>query len=186
MIALAQFWEEPRPQPPDGADPDAHRARTGLRPVPAPPLSRCREEGVQLPLLSPDELESAGSSGDRVPELTHYRDEGCRYWHACLSCPYPRCLFEEPGGARHALNAYRDGEIQRMYSAGVPVLEIADHFGIARRSVYRVLGGVRRHGGSRESGVGSRERLPQPKRRSHVPRRERARLPTPDSRLPRD
>ena len=184
MIALARSWDEPPHAP--GADAVERRAAVRTEGGPTPANLRCREEGVQLPLLSPDELESAGPGHDRVPELTHYKDEGCRYWHACLSCPYPRCLFEEPGGARHALNAYRDGEIRRMYAAGVPALEIAVHFGIGRRSVYRVLGGVRRQGGSGQSAVGSRERLPHPKRRSHLPRREQDRLPTADCPQPRD
>ena len=95
-----------------------------------------RERGVQLPLL-PEVV-------DHVPELTHYRDEGCRFWHACLSCPFARCVFEEPGGPKRAVNAVRDGEIRRRHAAGETPQAIAAHFGVTRRTVYRVLGGVRR------------------------------------------
>ena len=127
-----------------------------------------RPQGLQLPLLPPDEIDAAASGNDRVPELTHYRDEGCRFWSACLTCPFARCLFEEPGGARHALNAARDGEIRRRYAAGEPAVAIAEQFGIARRTVYRVIGGARRHGG-RQMTAGRRER--KPRSRSHVPGR---------------
>ena len=94
-------------------------------------------EGVQLPLLS------VGAAVDRVPELTHYQDEGCRFWRACLSCPFPRCVFEEPGGPRRLLTARRDDEIRRLHAAGEPAVTIAARFKITRRSVYRVIGGIR-------------------------------------------
>lgn len=112
---------------------------------------------VQLPLLSEDELRRAGAgSPDRIPELTHYRDEGCRFWHACLTCPFPRCVFEEPGGPARALRAWRDREVRRHFARGEPVDAIAKRFGITRRSVYRIVGG------SRQSAVGSGEKTNSP------------------------
>jgi hypothetical protein len=115
-----------------------------------------RSEGIQLPLIPEDEIaESYGSPRDRVPEMTQYQDEGCRFWHACLSCPFPCCVFELPGGPNRAIHAFRDGEIRRLYAAGVPAVEIADRFGVTRRSVYRILGGVRRRGGNRQWAAGS-------------------------------
>ena len=135
--------------------------------------------GLQLPLIPPSEIDAAASGWDRPPELTHYRDEGCRFWSACLSCPFARCLFEEPGGARHALNAVRDGEIRRLFAAGEPAVAIAERFGVTRRTVYRVLGGVGRRG-SRQSAVGSGD--VKPKSRSHLPRGGAD--PTADCRLP--
>jgi hypothetical protein len=143
------------------------------------------ERALQLPLIPEDEIPAGAGGPDRPPELTHYRDEGCRFWHACLSCPFPRCLQEEPGGPARALNAYRDGEIRRMFTAGCSAVEIAEHFGIARRSVYRILGPVGRR--DRDGGqwaVGNRDH--QPKRRSHIPRREQPSLPTAHCPLPRD
>jgi hypothetical protein len=195
MIAVARSWREPDHL--DAAvgsrqsavgrgfgrsavrnkDAREGKGRASLRPV-GP-----SERALQLPLISEDELPAGATGPDRPPELTHYRDEGCRFWHACLSCPFPRCLYEEPRGPARALNAYRDGEVRRMFAAGRSAIEIAEHFGLARRSVYRIVGpGARR--GSRQSAVGSREY--QPQRRAHMPRREQSRLPTADCRLPRD
>jgi hypothetical protein len=125
-----------------------------------------RSEGIQLPLIPEDEIAGyAGSGRDRVPELTHYQDEGCRFWRACLSCPFPCCVFELPGGPNRAMHAFRDVEIRRLHAAGSSAVEIADRFGVTRRSVYRILGGVRRRG--RAAGNGDRE----PKSRSRVARR---------------
>jgi hypothetical protein len=132
--------------------------------------NRVRDEGIQLPLIPDDEIAGyAGSARDRVPELTHYQDEGCRFWHACLSCPFPCCVFELPGGPSRAMHAFRDGEIRRLYAAGTSAVEIADRFSVTRRSVYRILGGVRRRGGNRQSAAGNRDY--RSKSRSHVPRR---------------
>jgi hypothetical protein len=132
--------------------------------------NRVRSEGIQLPLIPEDEIAAyAGSARDRVPELTHYQDEGCRFWRACLSCPFPCCVFELPGGPNRAMHAFRDGEIRRLYAAGTPAVEIADRFGVTRRSVYRILGGVRRRGGNRQSAIGNRDG--RRKSRAHVSRR---------------
>ena len=129
-----------------------------------------RAEGIQLPLIPEDEIAGyTGSARDRVPELTHYQDEGCRFWHACLSCPFPCCVFELPGGPNRAMNAFRDGEMRRLYAAGTSAVEIADRFGVTRRSVYRILGGVRHRGGKREARIGSRDGSR--KGRAHVSRR---------------
>ena len=126
--------------------------------------------GIQLPLIPEDDAQMAGAGWDRVPELTHYRDEGCRFWASCLSCPFPRCLFEAPGGPKQAIRALRDGEVRRLYAAGMPVLEIADQVGISRRSVYTALGGIRKQRRGQNSAIGARQRT---KRRSHLPGRER-------------
>ena len=141
-------------------------------------------EGLQLPLIPPNEIDAAVSGWDRPPELTHYRDEGCRFWSACLSCPFTRCLFEEPGGARRALNAARDGEIRRLFAAGEPAVAIAEQFGVTRRTIYRVLGGVGRQEGGRRPGTGRRQYTP--KSRPHLPHLEQNRRPAPGTRQPLD
>ena len=123
-----------KPLPPEGA---ARPVRTAAGHTMIEP-PRSWTEGVQLPLIPVQER------ADRVPELTHYRDEGCRFWHACLTCPFPRCVFEEPGGPKRAVNARRNDEIRRLFAEGEPAQAIAVRFGIARRSVYRAIGGIRR------------------------------------------
>ncbi len=76
---------------------------------------------------------------DALPEFTRYRDDGCDVHPTCLSCPLPRCRYEEPGGLRALLNEYRDRQIIRLRRKGVPVEELAGRFGISRRTVFRVL-----------------------------------------------
>ena len=77
---------------------------------------------------------------DALPEFTRYRDDGCDVHHSCLSCPLPRCRYEEPGGLRALLNETRDQQILELRAEGVPVGELADRFGVSRRTVFRVLG----------------------------------------------
>lgn len=102
--------------------------------------------GVQLPLLPEDEPPPSPAPGpgyDRVPELTHYQDEGCRVWAACLTCPLPRCIFDDPAGVRRAtnraVNGQRDAEIRRRYAAGEAAIALAAEFGLGRRTVYRIV-----------------------------------------------
>jgi DNA-binding CsgD family transcriptional regulator len=118
-----------------------------VAPPTRPPLRRVprREKGLQLPLIPDDEL-PAGVGGDRVPEQTHYRDEGCEFWHACLSCPFSRCILEIPGGPKRILRLLRNAEARRLFDAGTPIGEIAAELGIARRTVYTALGSSRRRG----------------------------------------
>lgn len=76
---------------------------------------------------------------DNLPEYTHYRDDGCDIHPHCLSCPLPRCRYEEPGGLRALLNQRRDSEIVELRRRGVPVAVLADRFGVSRRTVFRIL-----------------------------------------------
>jgi Helix-turn-helix domain of resolvase len=77
--------------------------------------------------------------GDSLPEVTRYRDDGCDIHPQCLTCPLPRCRYEDPGGLKGMLNGMRDREIVRMRERGMPIEEIADEFGVSRRTVFRVL-----------------------------------------------
>ena len=77
---------------------------------------------------------------DALPEFTRYRDNGCDVHPSCLSCPLPRCRYEEPGGLRALLNKTRDEQIANQRASGVPVAELATRFGVSRRTVFRVLG----------------------------------------------
>ncbi len=85
---------------------------------------------------------------DSLPEYTRYRDDGCDIHSTCLSCPLPRCRYEEPGGLRALINEHRDRQIVALRSKGVPVEELAGRFQVSRRTVFRVLesrsGGVRK------------------------------------------
>ena len=77
--------------------------------------------------------------GDSLPEVSHYRDDGCDIHPQCLTCPLPRCRYEDPGGLKGMLNGMRDREIVALKSRGVSVEDIADKFQISRRTIFRVL-----------------------------------------------
>jgi hypothetical protein len=77
--------------------------------------------------------------GDSLPEVNRYQDDGCDIYPECLTCPLPRCRYEEPGGLKGMLNSMRDREIVSLRAQGVPAEDIADQFGVSRRTVFRVL-----------------------------------------------
>ena len=92
-------------------------------------LRRSRERRKQFPRVR----------GDSLPERTGYRDDGCEIHPQCLTCPLPRCRYDEPGGLTGLLNGLRDRDIVALKSRGMAVEEIADTFGVSRRTVFRVL-----------------------------------------------
>jgi hypothetical protein len=67
--------------------------------------------------------------------------EYCRYQDAdsCLSCPFARCIYDEPGGKQHFIKRLRNQEILRLYSGGKEIGELAVTFGISQRTVQRAL-----------------------------------------------
>lgn len=91
---------------------------------------------------------------DFVPERCRYRDEGCDLFPSCLHCPLARCRYDLAG--RHTGKALRDRDMRHLYAAGMGATELAHHFKVSTRTVYRALAAddgdlVREHpaGGSR-------------------------------------
>ena len=79
---------------------------------------------------------------DLPPEYCHYRDEGCELANSCLDCPFPQCIYDQPGGRQRWLKKKRDREIVRLFIAeGKRVKELALMFGISQRTVQRALKG---------------------------------------------
>jgi hypothetical protein len=78
---------------------------------------------------------------DLKPEYCHYRDEGCEYAKACLECPFPQCLFDEPRGRQRWLKHTRNKEIKRLFNTGKRVKELAALFGLSQRTIQRALRG---------------------------------------------
>jgi hypothetical protein len=76
---------------------------------------------------------------DALPENLLYRDDGCEVHAHCLSCPLPRCRYEEPGGLRALLNHDRDLRIRRLHAHGLRVDALARRFAVSRRTVFRAL-----------------------------------------------
>jgi len=86
---------------------------------------------------------------DALPEEIQYRDDGCDIHSQCLTCPLPRCRYDEPGGVRAMLNSYRDRQILALRADGAAVDQIADRYSLSRRTVFRILstaGGENGHG----------------------------------------
>ena len=77
---------------------------------------------------------------DALPEYTEYRDGGCDLHGSCLTCPLPRCRYDEPGGAMAMMRGDRDEAILRIAGRdGVSVDNLAEMFGLSRRTIFRVL-----------------------------------------------
>ena len=77
---------------------------------------------------------------DALPEYTDYADRGCDLYPSCLSCPLPRCRYEEAGGAPAMLRTGRDASILRLARHdGLDVDRLAEMFGLSRRTIFRVL-----------------------------------------------
>ena len=83
-----------------------------------------------------------GADFDLPPEFTQYRDEGCDLAASCLSCPFQRCLYDQPGGRQSLLKTLRDREIGLIFHAGNKgIRELAIMFGVSTRTVQRAVKG---------------------------------------------
>lgn len=76
---------------------------------------------------------------DALPEEIDYRDDGCDIHPRCLTCPLPRCRYDEPGGVRAMLNAYRDEQVVALRRDGARIDQIAERYSLSRRTVFRIL-----------------------------------------------
>ncbi len=77
---------------------------------------------------------------DLPPEYCRYRDEGCELAASCLSCPFPKCIYDQPGGRQRWLKTQRNREIGRLFNTeGMKVKELAVRFGVSQRTVQRIL-----------------------------------------------
>ncbi len=93
---------------------------------------------MDLELVSEIEL-------DLPPEYCRYRDEGCELANSCLDCPFPQCIYDQPGGRQRWLKKQRDREIVRLFiTEGKRVKELALMFGISQRTVQRALKGSKK------------------------------------------
>ena len=77
---------------------------------------------------------------DSHPEYQEYRDEGCDLFSSCLRCPLPRCRYDEQAEGRRPARMLRDREIMRQRAlAGRSVAELAQAFGVSKRTVQRII-----------------------------------------------
>lgn len=100
-----------------------------------PPEEKVNEKTQDLPAF-----QSSEGTADRPPEYCRYRDEGCDLSGSCLSCPFPNCVYEEPGGRQRWVKKKRAREMVRLFTTrGKSVKELALIFGVSQRTVQRVL-----------------------------------------------
>lgn len=76
------------------------------------------------------------SAIDRLPEQTHYRDDGCEISPRCLECPLPACRYDMPPKRAGAL--LREAELHRLLAAGLSADQAAATMGVSRRTVFRL------------------------------------------------
>jgi hypothetical protein len=77
--------------------------------------------------------------GDTLPEETRYRDDGCAVNPTCLTCPLPRCRYDDDRTLRAILNEPRDLAIVEAKENGVSIAEISSRFGVSKRTIFRIL-----------------------------------------------
>ena len=76
---------------------------------------------------------------DLLPEYCRYQDDGCEFTAACLNCPFPECVYAQPGGRQQWLKGLRDREVLKLHSQGKSVKELAEMFAVSQRTIQRIL-----------------------------------------------
>ena len=79
-----------------------------------------------------------GVRRDSLPEGKRYQDTGCEVSPSCISCPLPACIHEEFRGLTRLRKRERDVEIIALRES-MSANDIAAHFKVSRKTVYRVL-----------------------------------------------
>ena len=75
---------------------------------------------------------------DLLPEHYRYQDDGCDLFPSCLNCPLPQCRYDEPG-RRQKRKELRNSEMLRLLGEGKGIKELAQRFGVSKRTVYRIM-----------------------------------------------
>lgn len=73
-----------------------------------------------------------------------YEDTGCELWHACLSCPFPVCGEEYPGGIPALKRRLTYQVVAWLLADGHSAAEVAQIMGMSRRHVLRIKAALRR------------------------------------------
>jgi hypothetical protein len=82
---------------------------------------------------------SGESDLDLLPEYCRYQDDGCEFADSCLNCPFPDCIYAQPGGRQQWLKSLRDKEVLKLHSQSKSVKELAKMFGVSSRTIQRIL-----------------------------------------------
>jgi hypothetical protein len=73
------------------------------------------------------------SGQDLLPEYCRYKDDGCELADSCLNCPFPDCIYVQPGGKQQWLKELRDREVLRLFTTrdkGVKELALNSSFSL--------------------------------------------------------
>ena len=66
-------------------------------------------------------------------------DRGCDVFARCLECPLPSCVEDEARGRQRVRLAARNNGMVALRQRGQTTREIAEVFGVSRRTVERAL-----------------------------------------------
>jgi len=80
-----------------------------------------------------------GDGLDLLAEEANWSDEGCGLFPSCLGCPLPRCIEEESRGKQRLKMLARARRVVELKRDGKSVKEIAELFGVSKRTVQRAL-----------------------------------------------
>ena len=89
--------------------------------------------------------------GEDLDFYNHYKDTGCKLHPACLECPLPVCVYDNPASVqieiRHHGNDMEKVNAVEEAMQDMGDLEavkfVADKFGYTERGIFRVLQRVR-------------------------------------------
>jgi hypothetical protein len=73
---------------------------------------------------------------DALPEFTTYRDTGCEYAPACLTCPLAQCRYDLEG--RRISTNVRQLRVVELRRQGWTPGRVASELGVSRRTVFRL------------------------------------------------
>jgi hypothetical protein len=82
---------------------------------------------------------SGESDLDLLPEYCRYQDDGCELADSCLNCPFPDCIYAQPGGRQQWLKSLRNQEVLKLHSQGKGVKELGEMFDVSQRTIQRIL-----------------------------------------------
>ena len=73
------------------------------------------------------------------PLVVDHRDRGCKLFPVCLECPLPRCMEDTPHDKEDVRLFSRAIEMFKLRKQSWLIREIASHFQVSDRTVYRSL-----------------------------------------------
>ena len=83
---------------------------------------------------------AGGTLVDTVPEYYHYEDSGCEVSSSCLTCPLPRCKYDDPVWFQRHRRMARDLKVwTTMQMEGLTADEAAERFSVTVRTIFRIM-----------------------------------------------